>query len=311
MINTVTGTITSRDLGKTLMHEHLFVQFGGVSAEYTVSGQSFKYCTEKCIDYAEKIKGFGVRSIVDPTTVDLGRNPEMLAEIARKSGLNIICCTGIYSIKHYLEVLEKLADGPEAVADIFIKELTEGINDTGIRAGAIKVVTSGSSISSMEKELLLAAARASVETHAPVITHTEGILGDEQQRILTAAGVPASRIMIGHCCISTDFNYHLSIAGKGSFLGFDQFGMETIRADEMRVESISRLIHSGYVSNIMVSHDSVWCWVGGAEIGVGVYKNWTPVNFFNRILPMLHYAGISDKEIEKMLVDNPKQFFSS
>lgn len=311
LVNTVTGAVHPGELGKTLMHEHLFVQYGGVSRDYRRRGQGYKRCLERCIGFIDQIKGFGVASLVDPTTGDLGRHPELLAEVSQKTGMQVICCTGIYSINHYLAVLEETGGTVESVSEMFIKELTEGIDDTGIKAGAIKVVTSGAAMTDRETEMLLAAAKASVTTHAPVITHTAGILGDEQQRILMDAGVPAGRILIGHCCISSDFEYHRGIAAKGSYLGFDQIGMEMIKPDEVRVESMARLVHSGDVSHLIASHDSVWNWVGGPETGSGTYKNWTPVNFFERVIPMLHYAGVTDDAIGKILIDNPSQFFSA
>jgi len=309
IINTVTGTIAPAQLGRTLMHEHVFVEYGGPSSDTFRPGRRRDEIVSLCTSYIEQIRAFNVATLVDPTTIDLGRNVALMADIAAKTGFNIICATGIYSTDTYVRMRERLGGSPDAVSGLFIKELTEGIDNTGIKAGIIKVVTGGTKISREEHELLLAAARAAVATGAPIITHTEGILGDEQQRILTSAGVPAQRIIIGHSCISQNFDYHMRIARGGSYLAFDRFGMPGM-PDEVRAAAMLKLIDAGCAPHLMVSHDSVWYWVDGPTIGVGAYKNWVPTNFFERVIPMLHYGGATDEQIETILRENPQRFFS-
>jgi phosphotriesterase-related protein len=309
VINSVTGPVLAEALGPTLMHEHVFVQYGGPSADYCRPGRLRDEALADCAEFARQVMSHGVKTIVDPTTVDLGRNELLMADLAAKTGLNIICCTGIYSTATYVRLRSRLG-GPEAVTDLFVRELTQGIGDTGIKAGFIKAVSMAPAIRRDDHELLVAAARAAVATGAPVMTHTDGVLGDEQQRIFTAAGVPAQNIIIGHCCTSTSFAYHERILREGSYLGFDQLGMETVLPDEVRVESLLKLIHAGWADRLMLSHDSVWHWVGGPRMGLGPHKNWKPTNVFERIAAMLHYGGATDGHIETMLRDNPRRFFS-
>ncbi len=141
LINTVTGTIAPAQLGRTLMHEHVFVEYGGPSADCLPSGRKFNAIAARCAGFGDGIKKYGVATVVDPTTVDLGRNPLLLAEVAARTGLTIICAAGIYSTGAYLKIRRELGGSHESVSDLFIKELTEGIDDTGIKAGIIKVVT--------------------------------------------------------------------------------------------------------------------------------------------------------------------------
>ncbi len=291
------------------MHEHVFVEYGGPSADCLPSGRTFNTIAARCAGFAEGIKKCGVATVVDPTTVDLGCNPLLLKEVAARTGLTIICATGIYSTASFLRIRQKLGGSNEAVADLFIKELTEGIDDTGIKAGIIKVVTGHPVIIEEERELLLAAARASVVTGAPIITHTEGVLGVEQQNILGDAGVPLHRIIIGHSCLSRNFDYHMRIIQGGSYVAFDRFGMPDM-PDETRAASLMKLLDAGYASRLMVSHDSVWYWANGPSIGTGAYKNWVPTNFFGRVIPMLRFNGATDEQIETMLAANPRRFFA-
>ncbi len=309
-INTVTGTIKPEELGRTLMHEHIFVQYGKPSPETMHPGPKFDEIMSACTGYIDQLKNYGVASIVDPTTVDLGRNVPLMTALAEKTGFNIVCCTGIYSAGTYINMCEELGGGWERIAELFIKELTEGIDNTSVKAGIIKVVTGYPEVSAFEREILLAAAKASVATGAPIITHTEGVLGDEQQEILGEAGVPLNKIIVGHSCISTNFNYHMQIIKEGSYIGFDRFGMEGGMPDEVRAASIVKLIKAGCASRIIVSHDSVWYWVGGPNPCSTQHANWKPTNFFERVIPMLEYEGVTDDDIDVMLKENPRRFFS-
>jgi len=204
---------------------------------------------------------------------------------------------------------ERLGGRPEAVAGLFIRELSEGIGTTGVKAGIIKAVTGADEIEDEEQELLLAAAAAAVQTGAPITTHTEGLRGEEQQSILVNAGVPAHRIIIGHSCLATDFAYHRRIIEGGSYLGFDRFGMPGM-PDEVRAAALLRLLEAGYASRLVVSHDSVWHWVGGPTMGTGSCRYWKPTNFFERVIPMLKQGGATDEQILSVLDENPRRFFA-
>ena len=308
-INTVTGPISPEKLGRTLMHEHVFVEYGTAMQDNRSLGAARPQILSACLDFANQVRACGVATVVDPTTTDLGRNIPLLASVSEQTELQIICCTGIYSTSTYQSLRLQLGGNPDAIAAFFIKELTEGIGDSGVKAGIIKLVT-GHEINDDDFELLTACAKASVATGAPIITHTEGVLGPEQQKILHAAGVPLAKIIVGHSCISTSFNYHQQIVQEGSYIGFDRFGMEGGMPDEVRVESLKKLIDAGFLDNLIISHDSVWYWINGPAIGQGPYKNWKPTNFFERVIPMLTYAGVSEAQIETILTDNPRKYFS-
>lgn len=308
MVNTVSGPVSPDALGSTLMHEHVFVEYGTAMQDCRPLGAARAQILSTCLDVAAQVKACGVATIVDPTTTDLGRNIPLLQAVSERSGLNVVCCTGIYSSATY-QALRLRLGGPDAIAALFIRELTEGIGGTDVKAGIIKLVT-GHDIDDDDYELLSACARASVATGAPIITHTEGILGPEQQRILHAQGVPHEKIIVGHSCISTSFSYHRTIVEAGSYIGFDRFGMEGGMPDEVRAECLKKLIDAGFLGRLIVSHDSVWYWVNGPKIGSGPYKNWKPTNFFERVIPMLRYAGTDDEQIETMLAGNPRRYFS-
>ncbi len=308
-IMTVTGPVQPEALGIVLMHEHVFVEYGGPSAEYCTPGGSFDTILSRCCAMAERIKRHGVKTVVDPTTADLGRNVPLLTALAHATGIQYICATGIYSAAVYRQLRARLG-GQAAVADLFVRELTDGIDRTEVRAGIIKIATGARAFSRDERELLEAAAHASCATGAPIMTHTDGVLGDEQQRLLISCGVPAERIVIGHSCLSRHVDYHRRILEGGSYLGFDRFGMPGMD-DEQRAASLHHLIAAGYGSQLVVAHDSVWWWIDGPDRSAASCRHWTPTNFFERVIPMLRYAGVRDEQIQELLVENPCRLFST
>ena len=195
------------------------------------------------------------------------------------------------------------------MTDLFVSELTEGIGPERIRAGIIKVVTGAPRITPVEQELLTVAGRAAACTGAAVITHTEGVLGNRQQEILAAAGVPPQRVMIGHSCSSADQCYHERVLRAGSYLAFDRFGMQAGVTDQMRVLALGALLQAGWRERLLVSHDSVWHWVGGPQIGAGAQRTWVPTRFCDVIVPQLRNTGVTEAEIDLLLSHNPRRFF--
>jgi phosphotriesterase-related protein len=318
-VQTAIGPLAPEALGRTLMHEHLVVGYPGFESDTIRPGPSRDEIYRICVDRIEELKSLGITAMVDPCPNDLGRDVELAAKVAQKTRFPIVVATGLYKESeggHPYWAFRALTGGvPAAIAELFEKELSEGIGSTGVRAGIIKVATGVPAISPWERAILEAAARAAVATGAPITTHTDqGRLGDEQQRILAAGGVAPHRIVIGHSCGTDDHAYHLRIAEGGSYLGFDRFGLDVLQPDEKRVESLLRLIRAGRGAQVVVSHDSVWCWRGqpiaNPEAFAAAVRNWEPGHFLRRIAPRLKDAGASDDDLDRLLRENPRRFFA-
>ena len=317
-IQTVTGATTPEKLGRTLMHEHLLIGYPGSDVDWVNPGPSRRERVERCVERIEEMKALGVTAMLDPCPADLGRDVELMAEVAQRTRFQLICATGLYKEAEggtaYWKFRMAFGSVVDAMAELFIRELSEGVGDTGIRAGIIKVGTGHGTLTEYEQAVFAAAAKASLETGAPITTHTDdGRFGDDQQAFLTGRGVPAHRIVIGHSCGSGDTAYHTKIAKNGSYLGFDRFGLDMLQPDGERVAALARLVEAGFGRQIVVSHDSVWCWNGQPappEALAQMEKVWNPSHFLTRIAPRLREAGVSDAQIETLLVDNPKRFFA-
>jgi len=314
-IQTVTGPITSAELGRTLMHEHLAIGYPGWEAA-TDEPFDRAEAVRVCVDHVESLKDLGYSSMIDPCPNDLGRDIELMVAVAEATGFNIICASGLYKEHEgghaHWAFRSRFEDVGAVMADLFIAELTDGIGSTGVRPGIIKVGTGLDDLTSHEAAVFAAAASASSATGTPITTHTEdGTLGDRQQAVLTEAGVDAHRIVIGHSCGSTDLDYHLRIANGGSYLGFDRFGIPSVSDDE-RAASLARLVSAGAGDRIVVSHDSVWCWKGNpwpVALRGRIAEQFVPTRFDTEIIPKLTELGVTDEAIHRLTHDNPRNYF--
>jgi phosphotriesterase-related protein len=316
-VQTVTGPVRPEALGRTLVHEHVLIGFPGWNLDALAPKYVRAEAMARAVDQLQELKDLGVGTFVDPCPMDLGRDVEFLAELGQRSRMQIVCTTGAYfeaeGITHTFRHLPV-----EDIAAIYIKEITEGVGETGIRAGAVKIATGAHRISEYERKLVTAGARAARETGVPLISHTqEASCGHDQIDIVTGEGVPPHRLVVGHSDGTDDHAYHRSLAERGAFVGFDRFGITLILPDEVRVKNVLKLAASGHVRNILLSHDSIVCWQGRPvpfanryEEVLAMLPDWRPTSIPTKIVPQLRAGGMSDADIETILVDNPRRLLS-
>jgi len=315
-VQTVTGPCPPDELGTTLMHEHLMIGWPGWEAEAVADRAARRERRDRCVERMLELRELGLRSFLDPCPIDLGRDVELMAEVAQATGVRIVCATGLYKEDQgapaYFKFHAQFGDAVGAMTDVFVRELTEGVGDTGIRAGVIKVATSAHKITPYEENVLRAAARAHRATGAPITTHTdEGTMGPEQLALLTGEGVAPWAIVVGHSCGSSNLAYHLSMLDRGAYLGFDRFGLEILHPDRERIASLIGLLGLGFERQIVLSHDTVWCWRGRPPVlPAEIVPDWQPTHVFRKVVPRLRDAGVPDEKIRTMLVDNPRRYFA-
>jgi phosphotriesterase-related protein len=313
-INTVTGATTAEQLGTTLMHEHVLIGWAGWELDCSVPKFDRKTAFRTAVDRLKELKDLGLQSFVDPCPMDIGRDVTFMAELAEASGVKIVCATGLYKedLGNTAYFKQRTVD---EIAEVYSAEVTKGIGNTGIKAGIIKCATGKDQITKYEENCLRAAARAHLRTGAPITTHTEdGTMGREQLDIFTSEGVDLKHVIIGHSCGSSELHYHTDLLDRGCFIGFDRFGLDFIHPDKLRLAALIGLLGVGYEKQIVLSHDSVWCWLGrGLDIPPETAKlveNWKPTHIFQNIVPALKRAGVGEEKIRAMLVDNPRHYFS-
>src|SRR3954454_17715981 len=256
-VQTVLGPIDSSELGPTLVHEHVRICYPGDSLD-----PAYSFDREACIATAvERMAGLaehGVRTFVDPCPIDLGRDPELLAEVARQSRMQIVCSTGFYlehiGIPYYWRVRSA-----QEIAEFYLHEINNGIGETGIKPGCIKIA-SGDPPGEHDRKVIAAAGIAAAESGLTVISHCENSVGgDVQQEILGEHGADLSRALIGHQGQSTDMDYIRGIAERGSFVGYYRCGYELVAPDDQRADQVMALVEAAHEEKVGPNPDLMRC----------------------------------------------------
>jgi phosphotriesterase-related protein len=308
-VDTARGSIATADLGPTLMHEHIVTRSPGVQENWPHLWDRpgiLAMAEKKMADLHQR----GIRTIVDLTTVDLGRDIDLVAEVAKRTRINVIVATGVWWMpQRYFG-----AHGIDHVASLFVKDITEGIGTSGIKAAIIKCATDTAGVTEVIEKVLRASARAQKATGVPISTHTwaAGRVGNAQQAIFAQEGVDLSRVIIGHSGDSDDLNYLRGLMERGSTIGMDRFGLDNFLSTEKRVEVVAKLCAEGYAPKMVLSHDAnCWSDMLSEEQKARVRPKWHYNHISDDILPALRKAGVSEAHIDQMLVKNPRAIFEA
>lgn len=318
-VETVRGPIATTDLGVTLMHEHVFVLSPEIMANFPEGWGEDAAREQTAVDKLNALKAAGVDTIVDPTVIGLGRYIPRIQRVAARTELQIVVATGVYTYNdvpmyfHFSGPGTAL-NGPEPMVDMFVRDITAGIADTGVRAGILKCATDEPGLTVGVERVLRAVAQAHRATGVPITTHTHAGTrrGLEQQRVFAEEGVDLGRVIIGHSGDTTDVDYLEELIAAGSYLGMDRFGLDNILSFEDRVDTVARLCERGHAAKLVLAHDASCYidWLPEAALPV-VLPNWHYLHIHNDVLPALRARGVTDEQITTMLVDNPREIFSA
>lgn len=232
-------------------HEHLTIDLSGVKgdADCRMDDRAL------ALNELKRLFAAGVTTIVDQTNRGMGRNPRYAQELADEAGIRLLHGTGYY--KEPFLPRECYGMSREDMAALFIKELTEGMDDSGIKAGLIGEIGTGKGeIASMERQIFEAAAIAHKETGAPICTHTTlGTLGLEQVILFRRCGVNLTKVVLSHIDLSGDTEYMLRLLDTGVNIAFDTVGKNNYQPDEGRRAWLTTLCERGYAGQIVLSMD--------------------------------------------------------
>ena len=315
-VPTVTGSIDSADLGRVLAHEHIFV----VGEEYRQNYQDDWDEDAKVADAVgqlSELKGLGIDTILDPTVIGLGRYLPRVQRVAEQIDLNVVVATGLYTYNeipfqfHYSGP-GLLFDVPEPLTELFVKDLTEGIADTGVRAGFLKCAIEEQGMTPGVERVMRAVAQAHVRTGAPITVHTNPHTrsGLATQQLLAEEGVDLTKVVIGHSGDTTDVDYLCEVADAGSYLGMDRFGLDVLLPFEDRIATVLELLRRGYAERMVLAHDAS-CFIDwfDPEAKRQVVPRWNYRHISQDVLPALLEGGASEADIDTMLVDTPRRYF--
>lgn len=314
-VPTFTGEVEGEELGVTLIHEHVFVG----SPELDVNLPHPEWDEEQAVDRAvagfERLSALGVRTVVDLTVMGLGRDVARVRRVAERSPVQLIAATGYYTsdvLPHFFRTHGpgRLVGGPDPLPELFIGDIERGIAGTGIRAGMIKVASDAEGMTPDVERVFEAAATAHTQTGVPITTHSHAPSrgGLEQQALLERLGVPLDRVVIGHSGDSDDLDYLRELAARGSFLGFDRFGMQHMGSDEIRVRNLLALLEEGFGGQLVLSHDAaVFSRVTPPSWRAANTPDWHMEHLSRTILPRLRAEGVGDEGIRQLMIDNPRR----
>ncbi|MFZ4371810.1 MAG: phosphotriesterase family protein [Mycobacterium sp.] len=313
-VETVGGRIAIADLGVTLMHEHVFVLSPEIMANYPEGWGDDQAREDAAVEKLNALKAIGVDTIVDPTVIGLGRYIPRIQRVAARTDLKIVVATGVYTYNdvpmyfHFSGPGTAL-NGPETMTDMFVRDINEGIADTGVKAAILKCATDEPGLTPGVERVLRAVAQAHRATGVPITTHTHAHSrrGLDQQRIFAEEGVDLGRVIIGHSGDTTDLDYLAELIAAGSYLGMDRFGLDNILSFDDRVDTVAKMCERGHADKMVLAHDASCFidWLPEAALPV-VLPNWHYLHIHNDVLPALRQRGVTEEQITTMLVDNPR-----
>jgi phosphotriesterase-related protein len=313
---TVTGPVDSADLGATLMHEHVFVLDPDVTRNWPGGWDEEEQVRRAHAKLAE-LKSAGIDTIVDLTVVGVGRDVARVQRVAAGTGLRVIVATGLYTFNEVplpfrLRGPGTRLGGDEPMVELFVRDIQEGIAGTGVRAGILKCATDQQGVTPGVERVLRAVAQAHLRTGVPITTHTHAASrqGLAQQRILAEEGVDLSRVVIGHCGDTTDLDYLEELAAAGSWLGMDRFGLDNLLPLEARVRTVAAMCERGHAGRMVLSQDAN-CFIDWfpQELLPAALPNWHYLHLLKDVIPALQRLGVTDEQVQTMLVGNPRRIF--
>ena len=307
-VETVLGPIDAKGLGVTLSHEHVLVSMGNDAKAYPWRFD-WEATRANAVRELTEAKAGGIDTLIDLTTPDLGRDVRYIRDVARATGMNVVVATGIWRDVPRSFWTRDL----DEIADIFVREIEVGIEDTGIKAGVIKVANDLGGVSAERERIVRGTARALKRTGCPISTHqwAPEEVGRRQVEIFQEEGAPMDRICIGHSADTTDVDYLEELLNAGVWLSMDRYPGAAGRPNwEQRNATVKALIDRGWARRMMLGHDH-------APSPVLAGQPAAPTNQPTRYLfvstvavPALMAQGVSPETIDTMMRDAPAAFLA-
>ena len=315
-VPTVTGDIDSADLGRVLAHEHIFVLGEEYRENYQDDWDEDAKVAEAVAELGQ-LPDLGIDTILDPTVLGLGRYLPRVQRVAEQVDVNIVVATGLYTYNeipfqfHYTGP-GLLFDVPEPLTQLFLKDLRDGIADTGVRAGFLKCAIEEQGLTPGVERAMRAVGAASAESGAPITVHTNPHTGSGlvAQSVLAEEGADLSKVVIGHSGDTTDVDYLCKVADAGSYLGMDRFGLDVLLPFEDRVATVLEMLRRGYAERMVLAHDAA-CFIDwfDPEAKRQAVPRWNYRHISEDVIPALLEGGASQDDIDTMLIKNPRAYF--
>ncbi|MFW6311175.1 MAG: phosphotriesterase family protein [Nanoarchaeota archaeon] len=299
-INTLTGQIDVKDLGFVRMHEHLLTDPPELRVEkdedYVLNSP------RKAVEELKRLEKTEVSTFVDGTTIDYGRNIDKMEKIAKRTNINILATSGFNRGIFFEDWIHNYSI--DELTELLIREVTEGIDGTNIKAAILKAGSDYNRITKSEEKTFIAVANAQKKTGAPIQTHTEmGTMGLEQLDIFEKNGVDLSRVVLIHMDRNLDYGYHKRVLERGANIMYDGPSKIKYYADQKRINMLKKLIDDGFLEQLFISNDM------GRKSYLKSYGGGPGWEFIqNKFIPRLMREGFTQDMIDTIFIDNPARF---
>jgi phosphotriesterase-related protein len=316
-VETVSGRIDVEELGLTLIHEHFFSSDEAVSVQWPHVREHEREF-ELALESAQGVKSHGVRTVVEPTAMLLGRDVRASRRLAEETGLQIVACTGIYTYDYLPQFLVNRSE--DFIAELFVHDIEQGIQGTDIKAAFIKVAADEPGINERIEKVHRAAARASLRTGRPIMAHSRPAsnTGPRQVEILLEEGVAPEKIHIAHTGDTDDLDYIERLLDQGVWIGMDRYGIDLFLPTPRRNATVLELLGRGYAERMFLSQDfdveiaNGMDWYPPEVIeqlqAAGAATDWSMTFLFEGVIPTLKEGGMTDEQLHTMMVENPKRW---
>ncbi len=341
-IMTVLGPIRPEELGITLAHEHIFCDLSALwqkpsdpslerlvekrvsrddsevlRSNAVISKDNLKFVdVEPVVEELIEFKGIGGSGVIEMSNADMGRDIAILKQVSQRVGVHIITASGHYIQRFHPSYVS--TDSIDTLASRIAREVLEGIDGTEVKAGMIGEIGTSHPMTSQEEKVVRAAARAQLQTGAPLNIHLSYPRREALKiiKILEEEGVSLQHVIFSHvdeAPMTPEFlEYHARLAEKGVYLEYDDFGQKEYYPalgivpveDSERVDFLLKLIDRGYLNQILLSQDVC------LKINLATYGGMGYTHILKKVVPMMEDAGIGEQQIKAMLVDNPRRALS-
>ena len=301
---TVNGSIPATAMGTTLIHEHFLVDFIGAD-KIDYNRWNRDEVVKKVLPYLLEAKKYGVKTILDCTPAFLGRDVILQKRLANESGLQILTNTGYYGAMQNKYLPQwAFTETHEQIAKRWINEFENGIENTTVKPGFIKISVDAGHLSELHQKIVKAAALTHLQTGLTICSHTGiAIPAFEEIELLQKMKVHPSAFVWTHAQNEQDKTLHVKAAKLGAWISLDGIGWGDF---EKYADSIDNLRSAGLLNKVLISHDAGWYKPG--ENDGGSFTGYT--NIFTELIPLLKKRGFTDNDIQQLLVKNPAQAFA-
>jgi phosphotriesterase-related protein len=314
-VESVNGPIDVEELGTTLIHEHFRFRDEGAAMQWPHLYDEQDEI-EKALADARGVMSHGVKTVVDPNAMTGSRDARFSKRIADESGIQIILGTGIYTYEHLPQVFQNRDE--DAIADVFVHDIEQGIQGTEVKAAFLKTACDAPGMVPNVEKLHRAAARASKRTGVPIMAHSQPSSGTgiEQVRVFEEEGVDLNKVQIAHTGDTDDLDYIEKLLDKGVWIGMDRYGLDLFLPTDKRNATVLALLERGYVERMFLSQDycSTLDWFPPEvqeALRATEVPEWSMTMLFESVIPYLKENGMTDEQLETMMVENPKRWLTA